>query len=166
MNDTFEQICKTILKNTKNSNFKERKLNIEAPEISEIYFLRKNNLIMNSGIVIIKINPDLTDINYSKLCKRIKFRIAFKVLFVPFLYAFYHQFIIVDENIIDDDSNYNLSNVVDSVDNQISITQSITLIDSARKKYIHSRTWGQVISGKFQNAILKSLEQLSCISSS
>lgn len=45
------------------------------------------------------------------------------------------------------------------VDNQWAIVQSIFLIDPARNEYREGRTWGQVITGKFQDAIAAVLGQ-------
>jgi|GEM_PF-5313838 len=161
MNKAFHQICDSVLEHEKQYSFRKARLNIKIEGVKEVVLLRKNNLLINVGIVMLHIDPQFKDINYAKLCKQIKFRIAFKVLFIPLFYAFFHQFIIVDEDVIEEDSYFKLGDSIDSIDNQISITQSITLVDSYRKKYIHVRTWGQVISGKFQNAIVKSLQNSS-----
>ncbi len=161
MSEGFNQICDSIFENEKQYKFRKRHLKIKIEGVQDVFLLTKKNFFMNSGIVVLKIDPQFKDVNYAKLCEKMKFKIAFKVLFVPMIYAFFHQFIIVDENMIEEDSSFGLSSAVDSIDNQISITQSITLIDSVKKKYIHSRTWGQVISGRFQDAILKALQEIS-----
>lgn len=39
------------------------------------------------------------------------------------------------------------------IDNQWAIVQSIFLVDLTRNEYYTARTWGQLITGKFQDAI-------------
>ena len=46
-------------------------------------------------------------------------------------------------------------------DNQFVVLQSIFLVDTEEKVYCSARTWGQFITGKFQNAIASGIEQLS-----
>jgi hypothetical protein len=46
---------------------------------------------------------------------------------------------------------------VDKIDNQRSIVQSLFVVDLARGTVESARTWGQVVTGKFQDAIERGL---------
>lgn len=52
-----------------------------------------------------------------------------------------------------------LKQSVDAIDNQTCIVQSIFVVDLARGTFRHARTWGQVITGKFQDGIAQCLSR-------
>ncbi|MEO0470284.1 MAG: hypothetical protein AAF206_11725 [Bacteroidota bacterium] len=159
MTHSFEQLCIAIQEQAGRYAFTSREINFQFEGIADVYVLRKANVLMNSGIVIVKMAPHDGPVDYVGLCKKIKFKIAAKVFYIPLLYGFFHQFVLVDENVIDDESYFGLGRGLDTVDNQRSVTQSITLVDMARQRYVYARTKGLALSGRFQDVILQALEK-------
>ena len=53
----------------------------------------------------------------------------------------------------------NLRDYVDKVDNQRVVLQSIHVIDSYNKENKSVRTWGQWLTGKYQDLIEKTIEE-------
>ena len=54
-----------------------------------------------------------------------------------------------------------LSAYVDAVDNQRAIVQSIFVFDTKTRKHAQARTWGQIVTGRFQDAIERGLAEMS-----
>jgi hypothetical protein len=51
-----------------------------------------------------------------------------------------------------------LSNFVAKVDNQWAIIQSVFFVDPDRSEFIEQRTWGQFLTGKYQDEISSQLQ--------
>jgi hypothetical protein len=80
---------------------------------------------------------------------------AFKVKFFPFIYGIGIQMILICPGIvesIDDPKDY-----VSMVDNQWAIVQSLYLIDDETRTFKEGRTWGQFVTGKFQDIISETI---------
>ncbi len=84
-------------------------------------------------------------------------RVAFRCGFVPILWGIGIQLIIVVPGSLQ--STVNPSDLVAQVDNQWAIIQSLFLVDPINRSYTSGRTWGQFVTGKFQDAIADVLSQ-------
>jgi hypothetical protein len=51
----------------------------------------------------------------------------------------------------------NPESYVAKVDNQWAIIQSVYFVDPSIKEFVSGRTWGQYITGKFQNSIMEAI---------
>jgi len=91
--------------------------------------------------------------NYLKVLRK---NVAFKVGFFPLFYGVGIQVIIIANCI--DLENINTINLVSKVDNQWSIVQSVFMLDTTRKLFNATRTWGQIVTGKYQNKIGEVIE--------
>jgi hypothetical protein len=92
-------------------------------------------------------------------CRRIKWRLLWHTRFVPFLYEVGLQVVLVGnglEEALDDPER--LRQVVDKVSNQFVVLQSVFVVDESAKRYACARTWGQFVTGQFQDAISRGIE--------
>ena len=76
----------------------------------------------------------------------------------PFFYVLGLQAVIICETPVDE--RMDLSAYTDKFDDQRSILQSIYVIDETRGDFMHARTWGQAITGKYQDEIVNCLRRL------
>jgi hypothetical protein len=51
-----------------------------------------------------------------------------------------------------------LRGVVDLLSNQFVVLQSVFVVDTSTNRYAAARTWGQVITGEYQDAIAEGIE--------
>ncbi len=71
--------------------------------------------------------------------------------YFPFFYGIGLQVVFVGADVVPVQGG--LDGYVDKIDNQRSIVQSLFVIDLARRATEGARTWGQVVTGRFQDAI-------------
>jgi hypothetical protein len=83
--------------------------------------------------------------------QRIKIPLGKSIGYFPFFYGIGLQIVWLGEGLLPLDSS--LDGYVDSIDNQRSIIQSIFVVDLDHRSTESARTWGQVVTGKFQDAI-------------
>lgn len=133
--------------------FKE--INMPFSKHSEcVLLLKKQTLNINRAIAVVKFSEVPQDLdNYLKVLRK---NVAFKVGFFPLFYGVGIQVIIIANCI--DLENINTINLVSKVDNQWSIVQSVFMLDTTRKLFNATRTWGQIVTGKYQNKIGEVIE--------
>ncbi|HUL43466.1 MAG TPA: hypothetical protein VLY03_03820 [Bacteroidota bacterium] len=124
-----------------------------APELQRI--LKRQTWNTNRAIGVFQIEAVPPD--FHKVVKRWGWRIAKKVGFFPFFYSLGIQVIVSCKGPVD--AKMNLSHCVNKVDNQLAIVQSIFLIDESSSRFMQARTWGQLITGKYQDDIVRCLRQ-------
>jgi hypothetical protein len=78
--------------------------------------------------------------------------------YFPFFYGLGLQVVWSGEAILDRAAH--LERSVDSFDNQRCIVQSLFVVDFSQARYRQARTWGQVITGKYQDAIASCLDEV------
>ena len=111
--------------------------------------LKRQNLNLNRAIAVFEL--DVIPESLEGFILKMRTQVAKKVKFVPFFWGVGIQIIIVCPNIVSEDIDPN--KFVSRVDNQWAIVQSVFLVDRTSKKLKEGRTWGQVISKKFQDEI-------------
>lgn len=87
------------------------------------------------------------------LGQRHKIQLGKAIGYFPLFWGLGLQLIWVGEGIDDKD----LDQHVDKYDNQRCILQSIFVADSSAKVGCSARTWGQLVTGKFQDAIARGI---------
>jgi hypothetical protein len=84
-------------------------------------------------------------------------QIAFKCGFFPVFWGIGIQVIVIAPGL--SKSGIDPAQHIARVDNQWAIVQSIFLADSASRTYQSGRTWGQFVTGKFQDAVSEALSR-------
>lgn len=111
--------------------------------------LKRQTLNMNRAVAVVGLDELPGD--PAALLKKVKREVAFRCGFLPFIYGIGTQLVVVVNRPLSgaiDPFSY-----VDKVDNQWSIIQSVYVVNSESGLVASGRTWGQTLSGKFQNAI-------------
>jgi len=122
-----------------------------------VAFWRRCTWNTNRAVVILRRPPG--DFALREFCQRIKWKLLWQTRFIPFLYEVGLQVVIVGDG--PDGSSEDagrLQNVVDRVSNQFVVLQSVFVVEEAQKRYAFARTWGQFVTGKFQDAICSGIE--------
>jgi hypothetical protein len=83
--------------------------------------------------------------------QELKIRLGKAIGYFPFFYGIGLQLIWLGRDVLP--LSGSLEPFVDSIDNQRSIVQSLFIVDLERRTTESARTWGQVVTGKFQDAI-------------
>jgi hypothetical protein len=115
--------------------------------------LKRQTWNTNRAVCVLKRNSGPE--NFAIYVKEIRKIVAFEVKFFPFLYVVGIQLILVCPGIVKSISNP--KDFVSMVDNQWAIVQSIFLIDDEAATFNEGRTWGQYVTGKFQNIISETI---------
>lgn len=89
--------------------------------------------------------------DFETYMKEMRKLVAFKAKFFPFLYGIGIQMVFACPGILNNITEP--KNYVSNIDNQWAIVQSLFLIDTNTKTFKEGRTWGQVVTGKFQDTI-------------
>jgi hypothetical protein len=111
--------------------------------------LKRQTWNTNRAMVVVSLAQAPSDIgNYLRQLRK---RVAFKCGFCPFFWGIGIQVIMVAPGL--SQSCIDPAQHVARVDNQWAIVQSIFLADPAAGTYRAGRTWGQFVTGKFQDAI-------------
>jgi hypothetical protein len=104
----------------------------------------------NTNRAIIVVSPKQIPSDVHGYLIQIRNRVAFKCGFFPLFWGIGVQ-VVVATGLLED--SINPAEHVNYVDNQWAIIQSVYLVDLDKKTYRTGRTWGQFITGKFQDAI-------------
>ncbi|MCF2858776.1 hypothetical protein L1286_14920 [Pseudoalteromonas sp. SMS1] len=115
--------------------------------------LKKQTLYMNRAVCVVELSqlPE----NFSSFIFQLRRKVAFKIRFIPIFYVVGIQVIIVCPNIasaVIDPSKY-----VAKFDNQWAIIQSLFLVDPMSKTFVQARSWGQFVTGEYQESISRQL---------
>jgi hypothetical protein len=87
--------------------------------------------------------------------RRQKLGIGWKIGFFPIFYSLGIQIVFVGKHILDRATD--IESAVDRIDNQLAIAQSIFAVDLSTMQSASARTWLQVLTGQFQDAIQSSI---------
>jgi len=121
--------------------------------LDTVLILKRQTIQTNRAIVVVE--PAQIPINMSEYLKKVRRQVAFKCKFFPFFWGIGIQVVVISNGITK--SIIDPKQFVDKIDNQWAIIQSVFFVDPPEKTYYHARTWGQIITGEFQNAISKTL---------
>jgi len=111
--------------------------------------LKRQTLNMNRAVAVVDVDA-LPDKPLS-LLKQIKKEVAFRCGFFPFFYGIGTQLVLVVSAATPE--KIGPEGYVDRYDNQWSIIQSVFIVRPEAGLVATARTWGQHISGKYQDAI-------------
>lgn len=119
-----------------------------------ICLLKRQTFNTNRAICVVKLSevPDDFDLYINSL----RTRVALHVGFFPLLWGLGLQVIILSPNITS--GHLSPKDYVAKIDNQWAIVQSVFFVDPNKNEFVGGRTWGQVLTGKFQDAISKELQ--------
>jgi hypothetical protein len=103
----------------------------------------------NTNRAVVVVSPATVPADFRTYMNAVSGGVAKRCGYIPFLWGIGIQFVAVAPGITELDPAHHVS----LVDNQWAIVQSIFLVDPERGAYRSARTWGQFITGKFQDAI-------------
>ena len=117
--------------------------------------LKRQSWNTNRAVVVVALDQAPTDM-HAYLCE-LRRQVAFRCGFFPFFWGIGIQVVLVVPGLLQ--SGINPSLHVAQVDNQWAIIQSLFLADPMSQAFRSGRTWGQFVTGKFQDAISEVLAQ-------
>jgi hypothetical protein len=123
---------------------------LEGIEIAAVWARKTFNT--NRGAVVLRL-PDGE--HPGPLSQRLKIPLGKAIGYFPFFYGIGLQLVWVGRGAFP--LSPSLDGFVDKIDNQRSIVQSLFVVDLDNGVMESARTWGQVITGKFQDAIDRGL---------
>jgi len=129
---------------------------IEASIPECCYLSKRQTFNTNRAVCVLKLSemPE----NLHEYLHSIRKRIAFKIGFFPVFWGLGLQVVILcpkATSVCTPPVEY-----VAKSDNQWAIVQSIFLIDPEKLQFIEARSWGQLVTGRFQDAISQQLRTL------
>lgn len=121
-----------------------------------VQLLKRQTLNYNRAVCVIVLDqmPD----DFEEFLKSVRKKVAFKIGFVPLFWALGLQVIVACPDILKSENSPR--KYVAKVNNQWAIIQSIFLIDPEVGGFIEARSWGQTITGKYQNSISNQLKTI------
>lgn len=120
-----------------------------ATASSIVAILKRQTFNTNRAVVIVAPKPIPAD--FGEYLRGVRKEVATLCKYIPFLWGIGIQVVAVAEGFAA--AGIDPAKHVDLIDNQWAIIQSVFLIDPATRQYREGRTWGQVITGKYQDAI-------------
>ncbi len=117
--------------------------------------LKRQTWNTNRAIVVVSLAEVPSD--FASYLRRLSTRVALKCGFFPVFWGIGIQVILVVPGLAQ--SSLDPQKQVARVDNQWAIIQSLFLVDPSAHEYQSARTWGQFVTGKFQDAIADVLGQ-------
>lgn len=131
---------------------------VEGVEIAGAWVRKTWNT--NRAVVHLRAPPGQDHLG--KIAQQIKIPLGKALGYFPFFYGMGLQVVWSGEAILDRAAQ--LDGCVDAFDNQRCIVQSLFAVDLSLGRYRQARTWGQAITGKFQDAIASCLnETFACV---
>jgi hypothetical protein len=117
--------------------------------------LKRQTFNTNRAIVVTRLQDVGPD--FQAYLKQLRSGVARECGFIPFFWGIGIQVVVLADTL--GESAANPSRYLAVLDNQWAIIQSIFLVDLTRGEYFTARTWGQVITGKFQDALNRVLSE-------
>ena len=119
-----------------------------------VYLSKRQTLNSNRAICVIQLAKLPDDIQ--KYLMTVRTKVAFKVGFFPLFWGLGLQVILICPGI--SSINEPISSFAAKVDNQWAIIQSVFFVDPEEGNFIARRTWGQFLTGKYQDEIFRQLQ--------
>jgi hypothetical protein len=117
--------------------------------------LKRQNFNTNRAVVVVSA-PAVPE-DFGGYVREVRSRVATRCRYIPVLWPVGIQFVAVAPGFAS--SDIDPTKYIALVDNQWALIQSMFLVDPERGEYRSARTWGQFITGKFQDAITAVLNQ-------
>lgn len=111
----------------------------------------------NTNRAIVVVRPAEIPADIDSYLRQVRKRVAFQCGFFPFFWGIGIQVVVVAQGI--SQRGIIPTEHVAKVDNQWAIVQSIFLVDPETSTFQAGRTWGQFVTGKFQDAIATALSR-------
>jgi hypothetical protein len=111
----------------------------------------------NTNRAIVVVTPPEVRSDFARYFRKLRRRVAFKCGFFPFFWGIGIQVILVVPGLAQ--SCLDPNKLISRIDNQWAIVQSVFLVDPTVHGYRSASTWGQLVTGKFQDAIADVLGQ-------
>lgn len=139
------------------AGFSFKQFNIEEPVegVSPVIVWHFRNWNINRAVILLPYKGK--DSGLPDFINKIKMILGKKIGYTFFLYPLGMQIIVAGENILDSGAQW--KKCIDLFDTQTALIQSIFVVDFAAKKYDSARTWGQYVTGKYQDAIEKAVNE-------
>ena len=117
--------------------------------------LKRQTINTNRAVAFVRVDTFPDDL--VAMLQRVKKEVAFRCGFFPFFYGIGTQLVLVVVGSVPE--KFELDRYVDKIDNQWSIIQSIFLVQADSGLVATARTWGQLLTGKYQDVILSALSE-------
>jgi hypothetical protein len=104
----------------------------------------------NTNRAVVMIRLEEPGHNPGEYSQSIKFLVGKLIRYLPFLYPLGVQVILIKYS---QGITEALDKYLDKIDNQRVNLQSIHVVDLPSRRLFSARTWGQLVTGRFQNAI-------------
>lgn len=128
----------------------QRRPRLAESGVVTLWQLRTWNL--NRAVALV--NPVSPVNDLARFCQTLKWTVARDTFLIPSFYEVGLQIVIAADGLRDLwKPNPALPGLVDRISNQIVVLQSVFTVDTAHREYHAVRTWGQVVTGRFQDAI-------------
>jgi hypothetical protein len=120
---------------------------VDAPT-ADLLMKRQN---FNTNRAVIVVSAPAVPQDFGAYVREVRDDAARRCRYIPVLWPIGIQLVAVAPGITT--SSIDPKNYIALVDNQTALIQSVFLVDPERGEYVSARTWGQFITGKFQDAI-------------
>lgn len=117
---------------------------------SDVLLLLKRQTFNTNRAVVVVRQPSLGP-DFGAYLKQLRSGVARECGFIPVFWPIGIQVVVLAGDL--GEARANPSRHLAVIDNQWALVQSVFLVDLPRGEYITARTWGQFITGKFQDAI-------------
>lgn len=141
-------LSKALEKELSSYGFKRVKLNDSFYEDCKL-ILKRQTWNTNRAVCILE-RESIPD-NFDLYIKEMRKAVALKVKFIPLFYGVGIQFVLICPGILRTITEP--KDFVSKIDNQWAIVQSLFLIDTDANTFKEGRTWGQVVTGRYQDVI-------------
>ncbi len=130
------------------SGFESRAVPPSIADVEVVCVWARKTWNTNRAVAVLRAPPNAS---LGPLSQSLKIELGKAIGYFPFFYGIGLQIVWLGHGIVPLSSD--LGAYVDKIDNQRSIIQSLFVVDLDRRTSESARTWGQVITGKFQDAI-------------
>lgn len=121
----------------------------KLPDVSIAAIWKRRNINMNRAVALLQFSDAAQ--SPGELAQKIKVPLGKAIGYIPFLNELGLQIIIAGPGLLA--WSKNLNSHLDKINNQRVILQSLHFVDLTARHSISARTWGQVITGRYQDAI-------------
>jgi hypothetical protein len=120
-----------------------------AGELGVALLLKRQTWNTNRAVVVVDA-PSLPS-DFGAFLRRVRTHVAFRAGFFPLLWGIGIQVIVVTSDVAS--RSLQPARYVAAIDNQWAIVQSVFIVNADAAEFSEGRTWGQFVTGKFQDAI-------------
>jgi hypothetical protein len=108
----------------------------------------------NRGVALLELEDGLDSLEV--FVSAVRDPVGKAIGYFPFFYPLGLQLILAGDGVYQEQSG--LSAVLSKIDNQTVVLQSIHVVDLKKMTSASARTWGQIITGRYQDAIERGIQ--------